>query len=58
MYRSSSAANAASASAVLQERDHLCAREQVFLHHEAHQVQAEVPRDRGWRRMSGKWNND
>ena len=32
---------------VLQEREHLLAREQVFHHHEAHEVQAEVTRDRG-----------
>ena len=30
-----------------QERDHLLWREQVFHHHEAHQVQAEIARDRG-----------
>jgi hypothetical protein len=32
---------------VLQEREHLFGRKQVFHHHEAHEVQAEVTRDRG-----------
>jgi hypothetical protein len=33
---------------VLQEREHLCRREPVFHHHEAHEVQAEVTRGRAW----------
>jgi len=32
---------------VVQEREHLLRREQVFHHHEAHQMQAKVTRDRG-----------
>ena len=32
---------------VLQEHEHLVWREQVFHHHETHEVQAEVTRDRG-----------
>lgn len=32
---------------VLQEREHLCRREQVFHHHEAHEVQAKVTGGRG-----------
>jgi hypothetical protein len=33
---------------VLQEPEHLFSREHVFHHHEPHEVQAEVTRDRGW----------
>jgi hypothetical protein len=33
---------------VPQEREHLYGRELVFHHHEAHEVQAEVTRDRSW----------
>jgi len=32
---------------VPQEREHLHGREKAFHHHEAHQVQAEITRDRG-----------
>lgn len=33
---------------VLQESENLISREQVFHHHKADQVQAEVPADRSW----------
>ncbi len=49
VYPSSAAVDAASAPArLLQEPEHVFSREQVFHHHEPHEVQAEVPGDRGW----------